>query len=141
VEDRVVQTALKVVIEPIFEKDFAPTIYGFRSGRGCKDALRRVDELLKRGYTWVVDADIKSYFDTISHRKLMQQIEEKVADGRVLRLLKSLLEQGVMRLRSILRKRTKLRGRGRGVDHQRWPNLLFENAGLYSLQTAYRLRC
>ena len=53
------------VLEPIFERDFAEQSYGFRPGRGCKDALRRVDELLKAGYTWVVDADLKSYFDTI----------------------------------------------------------------------------
>jgi RNA-directed DNA polymerase len=96
VEDRVVQTALKTVLEPIFEKDFAATSYGFRPGRGCKDALRQVDQLLKEGYSWVVDADIKSYFDTIPHQQLMERIEKKVADGRVLELLKAFLEQGIM---------------------------------------------
>ena len=64
--DRIVQGALLHVIEPIFERDFAPQSYGFRPGKGCKDALRRVDELLKSGYHWVVDADLKGYFDSMS---------------------------------------------------------------------------
>ena len=84
VRDRVVQAALRNVLEPIFEREFAEHSYGFRPDRGCKDALRRVDELLKAGYTWVVDADLKSYFDTIPHGPLMERVEEKVADGRVL---------------------------------------------------------
>ncbi len=67
VRDRVVQAALRAVLEPIFERDFAAQSYGFRPNRGCKDALRRVDTLLKAGYSWVVDADLKSYFDTIPH--------------------------------------------------------------------------
>jgi RNA-directed DNA polymerase len=67
VRDRVVQTALRNVIEPIFERDFAEHSYGFRPHRGCKDALRRVEDLLKQGYTWVVDADLKSYLDRASY--------------------------------------------------------------------------
>ena len=67
VQDRVVQAAMLHVLEPIFERDFAEQSYGFRPNRGCKDALRRVWELLQAGYTWVVDADLKSYFDTIPH--------------------------------------------------------------------------
>lgn len=63
VKDRVVQTALKLVLEPIFEQEFLPVSYGFRPGRGCKDALREVERSLKEGYTWVVDADLKSYLD------------------------------------------------------------------------------
>jgi RNA-directed DNA polymerase len=66
VRDRVVQTALRMVLEPIFERDFAEHSYGFRPGRGCKDALRRVEHLLKAGYVHIVDADLKSYFDTAS---------------------------------------------------------------------------
>jgi RNA-directed DNA polymerase len=96
VRDRVVQTALRAVLEPIFERDFAEHSYGFRPGRGCKDALRRVDHLLKNGCTWVVDADLKSYFDTIPHAPLMRRVCEKVADGRVLRLIEAFLTQGVM---------------------------------------------
>jgi RNA-directed DNA polymerase len=67
VKDRIVQTALKMVTEPIFGVQFRPGSFGFRPGRGCKDALREVDRLLKAGYTHVVDADLKSYFDTIPH--------------------------------------------------------------------------
>ena len=63
VKDRIVQTALKMVIEPIFEVQFRPASYGFRPGRRCKDALREVDRLLKEGFTWVVDADLKGYLD------------------------------------------------------------------------------
>jgi RNA-directed DNA polymerase len=96
IRDRVVQGALRHVLEPIFEKDFCPHSYGFRPGKGCKDALRRVDELLKTGYTHVVDADLKGYFDTIPHAKLLDRVREKVADGRVLKLIESFLTAGVM---------------------------------------------
>ena len=64
---RIVQAAVKRVIEPIFEREFLPTSYGFRPGRGCKDALREVDRLLRAGFTHVVDADLKSYLDRSSH--------------------------------------------------------------------------
>jgi RNA-directed DNA polymerase len=96
VRDRVVQTALRNVLEPIFERDFAEHSYGFRPRRGCKDALRRVDHLLKAGYTWVVDADLQSYFDTIPQGKLLEQVAKKVADSRVLELAEAMLRQGVM---------------------------------------------
>lgn len=96
VRDRVVQTALRSVIGPIFERDFAEHSYGFRPGRGCKDALRCVDALLKAGYTYVVDVDLQSYFDTIPHKPLMTRVRAKVADGRVLTLIESFLTQGVM---------------------------------------------
>lgn len=96
VRDRVVQAAIRNVIEPIFERDFAPQSYGFRPGRGCKDALRRVTELLRAGYIFVVDADLKSYFDTIPHARLLRLIERKIADSRVLGLLKAYLKQQVM---------------------------------------------
>ena len=96
IRDRVVQTALRMVVEPIFERDFAEHSYGFRPGRGCKDALRRVEHLLKTGYTHIVDADLKSYFDTIPHDRLMALVAEKVSDGRVLSLIEGYLKQGVM---------------------------------------------
>ena len=96
VRDRVVQAAMRHVLEPIFERNFAEHSYGFRPGRCCKDALRRVDALLKAGYTWVVDADLQSYFDTIPHGQLMARIETRVADGRVLRLIAKFLRQDVM---------------------------------------------
>jgi RNA-directed DNA polymerase len=96
VRDRVVQTAMRAVMEPIFERIFAAQSYGFRPERGCKDALRRVDYLMKQDYHWVVDADLKSYYDTIPREPLLVQVEEKVADGRVLALIAAYLQQGVM---------------------------------------------
>lgn len=96
VRDRVVQAALRQVLEPIFERDFAEHSYGFRPCRGSKDALRRVDDLLHRGYTWVVDADLKSYFDTIPGEKLLARVAGKVSDGRVLQLVEAYLRQGVL---------------------------------------------
>jgi len=96
VRDRVVQAALRMVLEPIFERDFAEQSYGFRPNRGCKDALRRVDDLLKQGYTWIVDADLKSYFDTIAQDRLIERMEEKVSDGRVIGLVEQYLQQPVM---------------------------------------------
>ena len=96
VRDRTVQGALRHVLEPIFEKDFAEQNYGFRPGRGAKDALRRVEGLLRSGHCWVVDADLKSYFDTIPHEGLMALLKERVADGRVLALVESFLRAGVM---------------------------------------------
>jgi len=96
VRDRIVQTSLRMVIEPIFEATFAEHSYGFRPGRGCRDALRRVQDLLDAGYTWIVDADLKSYFDMIAHERLMACVQEHIADGRVLALIRSYLKQGVM---------------------------------------------
>jgi RNA-directed DNA polymerase len=83
-------------LEPIFERDFAEHSYGFRPGRGCKGALRRVNELLEAGYKYIVDADLKSYFDTIPHDRLMALVGQKVSDGRVLNLIESFLKQGVL---------------------------------------------
>ncbi|NQT19878.1 MAG: group II intron reverse transcriptase/maturase [Planctomycetes bacterium] len=96
VRDRVAQAAVRSVLEPIFERDFAEHSYGFRPGRGCKDALRRVGALLNAGHHWVVDADLKSYFDTIPHARLMTLVKAKVSDGRVLRLIERYLKQDVL---------------------------------------------
>jgi RNA-directed DNA polymerase len=96
VRDRVVQTALLHVLEPIFDVTFSEHSYGFRHGRGCHHALERVEALLNQGHVYVVDADLKSYFDTIPKDKLMDRVYEKVSDSRVLRLLRKFLDQGVM---------------------------------------------
>jgi RNA-directed DNA polymerase len=96
VRDRVVQAAMRHVMEPIFERDFAEHSYGFRPGRGCKDALRRVVELLRAGYTHVVDADLKSYFDTIPHTALLEGVRGKIADGGLLELTERYLKNSVM---------------------------------------------
>ena len=96
VRDRVVQTAMRMVMEPIFEREFALQSYGFRPGRGCKDALRRVDELLQSGLVHVVEVDIKGYFDSIPHDRLLKLVREHIADGRVLKLVEAFLKQGVL---------------------------------------------
>ena len=96
VKDRIVQTALKMAIEPIFEKVFEESSYGFRPGRGCKDALRKVDRLIKAGFTHVVDADLASYFDTIPHDRLMALVEMRISDGRLLDLIRGYLKQDVV---------------------------------------------
>jgi RNA-directed DNA polymerase len=96
VTDRVVQAAVRMVMEPIFENRFAKHSYGFRPGRGCKDALRRVEELLRAGRQHVVEVDIKGYFDAIPHDRLMALVRGHVADGKVLGLIEGFLKQGVM---------------------------------------------
>jgi len=96
VKDRIVQTAVKMVIEPIFEAMFRDTSYGFRPQRSAKDALREVDALIKAGYTHVVDADLQSYFDTIPHERLLARVAERISDGRVLELLGQWLRQDIL---------------------------------------------
>ena len=95
VKDRIVETALKYVLEPIFEHEFLEVSHGFRPSRGCKDALRDVDKGIKTGEVWVVDADLKSYFDSIPHDSLIERIEEKVSDGRVLSVIKGYMKQEI----------------------------------------------
>jgi len=96
VRDRTAQATLLHVLEPIFDATFSPDSYGFRHGRGCHHALRRVEELLNSGHCYVVDADLKSYFDTIPKDRLLARVAEKVSDRRILRLVEMYLEQGVM---------------------------------------------
>ncbi len=96
VRDRVAQGALRHVLEPIFETRFAEHSYGFRPGRGTQDALRRVQALLDTGHVHVVDADLKSYFDTIAHERLLALVKRRVADGRVLALVEHFLGAGVL---------------------------------------------
>lgn len=97
IKDRIVQTAVKRVIEPIFEQEFLPMSYGFRPSKGCKDALREVDGYLKAGFTHVVDADLKGYFDSIPHDLLQKRIAERISDGRLLDLLASWLKQDIVK--------------------------------------------
>ena len=96
VRDRVVQTALVHVIEPILDATFHERSFGFRHGRGCHDALRCVEELLAAGYVYVVDADLKAYFDTIPKDRLLDIVGQKISDRRVLGLIKQYLQQGIM---------------------------------------------
>jgi RNA-directed DNA polymerase len=92
----VAQTAVVNVLQPIFERDFSPFSYGFRPKRRAEQALKWVEELLAAGYRYVVDADLKSYFDTIPHERLLQRVGEKVADGRLLKLIESYLKAGIL---------------------------------------------
>lgn len=96
VENRVVEMAVRNVIEPIFENVFAEHSYGFRPKRGAKDALRQVMQGLQQGKCWVVDADIKSYFDNIPQERLLALLEEHISDGAVMELINRFLKQGVM---------------------------------------------
>lgn len=96
IRDRIVQSALRQVLEPIWEVKFADQSYGFRPGRSCKDALRRVQGLIRSGHKWVVDADIQSYYDTIDHGRLMTDVAKEVADGKVLGVIEQMLSQRVM---------------------------------------------
>jgi RNA-directed DNA polymerase len=96
VRDRTVEAALKHVLEPIFERDFAEQSYGFRPGRSCRQAVRRVEELLDQGRTWCVDLDFKSYFDTIPQERLLGLIQQRVVDGKVLAVLAQSLKAGVL---------------------------------------------
>src|SRR5699024_11005794 len=96
VKDRIVQTALKFAMEPIFEAQFLETSYGFRPGRGCKDALRAVDEQLQAGFTWVVDAELQSYFDTIAHDALLAKVRQHISHGRLLALIEAFLNQDIL---------------------------------------------
>lgn len=88
IRDRVVQTAVKIVIEPIFEADLDQSAYGYRPRRSGTDAIKEVHRLVCRGYSDVVDADLSKYFDTIPHAQLMQSVARRIIDGQVLRLIK-----------------------------------------------------
>jgi len=96
VKDRVVQAAIKHAIEPIFEKEFLQMSYGFRPGRGAKDALREVDKAIKEGYVWVMDADIQGYFDNIPHDMLMEKVERRISDGKLLKIIELFLKAKIM---------------------------------------------
>jgi RNA-directed DNA polymerase len=96
VRDRIVQTAMLHLLEPIFERDFAETSYGFRPGRSAQQAVAAVERHLAAGCAWVVDADLKGYFDSIPQEKLLARLREKVADSRLLGLIEKFLQQGVL---------------------------------------------
>lgn len=95
VRDRVVQMAVKIVIEPIFEADFQPCSFGFRPKRSAHDANEVIRQTANRGYDWVVDADIEDYFDTIDQEKLMAMVSKRVSDRRMLKLIRKFLKAGV----------------------------------------------
>ena len=94
--DRVVQTALKDLLEPIFEKEFSDQSFGFRPNRSTKDALRELQDLLNEGYTYVVDADILGYFDNIPHDKLKAKVRKRITDNGILSLIDSYLKADIL---------------------------------------------
>jgi len=96
VQDRIVQQAVRMAIEPILEKEFLPVSYGFRPGKGAKEALQTVSDLLAEGYTWVVDADLQSYFDSIPHECMMKKVERYISDGAILSLIQGWLKQDIV---------------------------------------------
>ena len=96
VADRVVQAALKLVLEPIFEADFVPVSYGFRPMRRAQDAIAEIHQFGTHGYRWVLDADIEACFDTIDHAALMDRVRARVKDKRVLALVKAFLKAGIL---------------------------------------------
>ena len=96
VTDRVVQAALKLVLEPIFEADFLPCSYGFRPNRRAQDAVAEIQHMTTRGYTWVLEADIQACFDSIDHVALLDRIRGRIGDKQVLALVKAFLKAGIM---------------------------------------------
>lgn len=96
VRDRIIQQAVRQVMDPLFDRDFYPHSYGFRKGHSQHQALNVVRRAKRSGYEYVVDLDIKSYFDNIPHDQLMERIKNKIADGRVLDLIEMWLKAGVM---------------------------------------------
>jgi len=96
IADRVVQAALKLVLEPIFEADFQPVSYGFRPNRRAHDAIAEIQHLGTHGYRWVLDADIEACFDQISHSSLLARVRSRIKDKRVVALVKAFLKAGIM---------------------------------------------
>jgi len=96
IRDRVVQQALKNVIEPIFEAEFSDFSFGYRPGKNAKQAIERIEAIRDEGHEWIVDADIKAFFDTVNHEKLIDAVAERISDGRVLRLIRSFLKADIM---------------------------------------------
>ncbi|MBU4257760.1 MAG: group II intron reverse transcriptase/maturase [Candidatus Omnitrophica bacterium] len=95
IRDRVIQQAIKRIIEPIFEAKFKEVSYGYRPKRGTREAIQKCNEYIDSGYRWVVDADIKSFFDTVNHKLMMKALNEEIADGTLLDLIEKFLKSGV----------------------------------------------
>jgi len=107
--DRVCQQALLNRLEPIFEPLFDDASFGYRRGRSSKDALRKIWQELQSGYEWVVDADLSDFFGSVDHEKLMMLVAQRIADGRVLRLIENMLKAGCMKEANGLRQRLERR--------------------------------
>jgi group II intron reverse transcriptase/maturase len=97
VKDRIAQAAVRGILEPIYEKEFCDCSLGFRKGKSQIDAINKIEEYREQGYKWVLDADIKGFFDNIDHELLIEFIRQKVTDGWVIEIIKSWLTMGVMK--------------------------------------------
>jgi group II intron reverse transcriptase/maturase len=96
IRDRVVQQALKNVIKPIFEAEFLDSSFGYRAGKSAKQAIEQIETVRDEGHEWALDADIKAFFDTVNHEKLIDAVAERISDGRVLRLIRAFLKADIM---------------------------------------------
>jgi len=134
VRDRVVQMAAKLVVEPIFEADFEPSSYGFRPKKSATQALEAIREAGNQGYNFVVDADIRSYFDSIDREKLLVLVKERISDRRVLKLIRQWLAAGVMEDGTV---RETLAGTPQGGVI----SPLLANIYLHCLDRVWQLRC
>jgi len=134
VRDRVVQAATKLVIEPVFEADFKESSYGFRPKKNATGALETIRLNAGRNYRYVVDGDIKSYFDQISHDKLLKLVEQRISDRRVLKLLRQWLKAGVMEEGAV-------RGTELGSPQGGVISPLLANIYLDALDTIWERRC
>ncbi len=134
VRDRVTQMAAKIVVEPIFEADFLASSYGFRPKRGATQALEAIRKAGNYGYNFVLDADIRAYFDSIDQKKLMGMLEKRISDRRVLKLMRKWLEAGVMEDKAV---RETLAGTPQGGVI----SPLLANIYLHSLDSAWDLEC
>src|ERR1700758_4772779 len=135
IRDRVVQTAAKLVLEPIFEADFEDNAYGYRPARGAVDAVKEVHRLICRGYTDVVDADLSRYFDSIPHNELLKSVARRVADGSVLRLIKLWLkapieERDADGTRRMSGGKSIILSRGRAAQALTWTKAVMTKLGL-----------
>jgi RNA-directed DNA polymerase len=136
IRDRVVQTAAKLVLEPLFEADFEPDSYGFRPKRAAHDALDAIREALHEGMCWVIDADVMAYFDTIPHDRLMKTVAQRVVDGAMLGLVKCFLEAPIIDDRDGGRPRRPQQGTPQGGVI----SPLLANVYLHLLDRNFRLR-
>lgn len=134
VKDRVVQCAVKTVIEPIFEEDFHDCSFGFRPNRSAQDAVARIAENVKKGKALVYDADLSSYFDTIPHDKLMAAVQMRISDGRVLGLIRHWLEVCVQEPNGV-----RISPKGRGTPQGGVISPLLANIYLHWFETIVSL--